>query len=106
MDRLGQGQYAASRRSPDAATRLILHSHASRFRLPHRRHGHVSRPSLAAAETQTEISIGTKIVRTEGVKAQFSGVSATVLRQMLYSTKIAMGLYDLFKHKWSVPDCE
>uniref|UniRef100_A0A7N0V579 Uncharacterized protein n=1 Tax=Kalanchoe fedtschenkoi TaxID=63787 RepID=A0A7N0V579_KALFE len=48
------------------------------------------------------ISIGASIVRTEGVKALFSGVSATVLRQSLYSTT-CMGLYDMFKQKGSDP---
>ncbi|KAL9679804.1 hypothetical protein QQ045_017673 [Rhodiola kirilowii] len=61
-------------------------------------HNHLSPPPKLGL-----ISIRAKIVRTEGVKALFSGVSATILRQMLYST-ICMGLYDLFKHKWSDPD--
>ncbi|CAM8881135.1 unnamed protein product [Rhodiola kirilowii] len=60
-------------------------------------HNHLSPPPKLGP-----ISIGAKIVRTEGVKALFSGVSATVLRQMLYSTT-CMGLYDLFKQKWSDP---
>lgn len=55
--------------------------------------------------TQTNrgpISVGVKIVQTEGVKALFSGLSATILRQMVYSTT-CMGLYDMFKNKWSDP---
>ncbi|XP_010266166.1 PREDICTED: mitochondrial uncoupling protein 5-like [Nelumbo nucifera] len=74
-------------------------------------------PSAAAAAAQTAIhappppppaprigpiSVGIKIVRTEGVAALFSGVSATVLRQTLYSTT-RMGLYDIMKQKWSDP---
>ncbi|CBI19247.3 unnamed protein product, partial [Vitis vinifera] len=43
------------------------------------------------------------IVQAEGVSALFSGVSATVLRQTLYSTT-RMGLYDVLKQKWSDPD--
>ncbi|GAA0147428.1 secondary carrier transporter [Lithospermum erythrorhizon] len=46
------------------------------------------------------IGVGMKIIQQEGVVALFSGVSATVLRQTLYSTT-RMGLYDVLKHKWS-----
>ncbi|KAF8411379.1 hypothetical protein HHK36_003928 [Tetracentron sinense] len=48
------------------------------------------------------ISVGIRIVQTEGVAALFSGVSATVLRQTLYSTT-RMGLYDILKQKWTDP---
>ena len=40
-----------------------------------------------------------RIVRAEGFAALFSGVSATVLRQTLYSTT-RMGLYDVLKQKY------
>ncbi|MQL41521.1 hypothetical protein EI012_26800, partial [Escherichia coli] len=40
------------------------------------------------------------IVHSDGLSALFSGVSATVLRQTLYSTT-RMGLYDVLKHKWT-----
>ncbi|KAG6515075.1 mitochondrial uncoupling protein 5-like [Zingiber officinale] len=46
------------------------------------------------------IAVGVQILRTEGAAALFSGVSATVLRQTLYST-MRMGLYDMLKGKWS-----
>ncbi|XP_057448550.1 mitochondrial uncoupling protein 5 [Lotus japonicus] len=46
------------------------------------------------------ISVGVRLVQQEGLRALFSGVSATVLRQMLYSTT-RMGLYDILKQKWS-----
>uniref|UniRef100_A0A2N9ILF8 Uncharacterized protein n=1 Tax=Fagus sylvatica TaxID=28930 RepID=A0A2N9ILF8_FAGSY len=49
------------------------------------------------------ISIGTRIVQAEGAAALFSGVSATILRQTLYSTT-RMGLYDILKQKWSDSD--
>ncbi|KAI3922158.1 hypothetical protein MKX01_005847 [Papaver californicum] len=49
------------------------------------------------------ISIGIKIFQTEGIPALFSGVSATVLRQTLYSTT-RMGLYDIIKQKWTDPN--
>ena len=48
------------------------------------------------------ISVGMRIVQAEGVAALFSGVSATVLRQTLYSTT-RMGLYDVLKQKWADP---
>ncbi|KAB1203899.1 Mitochondrial uncoupling protein 4 [Morella rubra] len=49
------------------------------------------------------ISVGVRIVQTEGLSALFSGVSATVLRQTLYSTT-RMGLYEVLKQKWADPD--
>ncbi|CAI8595709.1 unnamed protein product [Vicia faba] len=74
------------------------------------------RPALAFGQTGTTsihvaptpviqprvgpISVGVRLVQQEGVRALFSGVSATVLRQTLYSTT-RMGLYDILKNKWS-----
>ncbi|XP_038883604.1 mitochondrial uncoupling protein 5-like [Benincasa hispida] len=49
------------------------------------------------------ITVGVRIVQQEGVAALFSGVSATVLRQTLYSTT-RMGLYDILKQKWTDQD--
>ncbi|GMI78454.1 dicarboxylate carrier 2, PLANT UNCOUPLING MITOCHONDRIAL PROTEIN 4 [Hibiscus trionum] len=49
------------------------------------------------------ISLGLRIVHSEGLGALFSGVSATVLRQSLYSTT-RMGLYDIFKQRWTDPE--
>ncbi|KAL1193391.1 Mitochondrial uncoupling protein 5 [Cardamine amara subsp. amara] len=49
------------------------------------------------------IGVGSRIVRQEGMRALFSGVSATVLRQTLYSTT-RMGLYDIIKEKWTDPE--
>ncbi|XP_039126610.1 mitochondrial uncoupling protein 5-like [Dioscorea cayenensis subsp. rotundata] len=46
------------------------------------------------------ISVGVQILRSEGPAALFSGISATVLRQTLYSTT-RMGLYDMMKKSWS-----
>ncbi|PON84768.1 Mitochondrial brown fat uncoupling protein [Trema orientale] len=48
------------------------------------------------------IAVGVRIVQQEGIAALFSGVSATVLRQTLYSTT-RMGLYDIMKQKWTDP---
>ncbi|KAK7386734.1 hypothetical protein VNO78_27069 [Psophocarpus tetragonolobus] len=49
------------------------------------------------------ISVGVKLVQQEGVTGLFSGVSATILRQLLYSTT-RMGLYEMFRQKWSDPN--
>lgn len=49
------------------------------------------------------IAVGVKLVQQEGVTGLFSGVSATILRQLLYSTT-RMGLYELLKKKWSQPN--
>lgn len=68
------------------------------------------RPALAFQTTATRINlppprvgpiaVGVKIIQQDGVKALFSGVSATMLRQTLYSTT-RMGLYDVMKQKWT-----
>ncbi|KZV53774.1 mitochondrial uncoupling protein 5 [Dorcoceras hygrometricum] len=49
------------------------------------------------------VSVGLRIVQQDGPAALFSGVSATVLRQTLYSTT-RMGLYEIIKKKWSDPN--
>lgn len=49
------------------------------------------------------IGVGSRLIREEGMRALFSGVSATVLRQTLYSTT-RMGLYDILKGKWTDPE--
>ncbi|KAL0431850.1 UNVERIFIED_CONTAM: Mitochondrial uncoupling protein 5 [Sesamum radiatum] len=49
------------------------------------------------------ISVGIRIIQQDGAAALFSGVSATVLRQTLYSTT-RMGLYDILKKKWTDPE--
>ncbi|XP_047971705.1 mitochondrial uncoupling protein 5-like [Salvia hispanica] len=49
------------------------------------------------------ISVGLSIIKHDGAKGLFSGVSATVLRQTLYSTT-RMGLYEILKTKWTDPD--
>ncbi|XP_010526663.1 PREDICTED: mitochondrial uncoupling protein 5-like [Tarenaya hassleriana] len=49
------------------------------------------------------IAVGARIIQNEGVAALFSGISATVLRQTLYSTT-RMGLYDILKQKWTDPE--
>ncbi|TXG60105.1 hypothetical protein EZV62_014678 [Acer yangbiense] len=49
------------------------------------------------------VTVGVRIFQQEGVAALFSGVSATVLRQTLYSTT-RMGLYEILKQKWTDPE--
>lgn len=49
------------------------------------------------------VSVGLRIVQQDGPAALFSGVSATVLRQTLYSTT-RMGLYEIIKKKWTDPN--
>ncbi|XP_031265087.1 mitochondrial uncoupling protein 5-like [Pistacia vera] len=73
------------------------------------------RPALAFPTTTTAVhvqpppprvglvTVGVRLVKQEGVAALFSGVSATVLRQTLYSTT-RMGLYDILKNKWTDPE--
>ncbi|KAK1370845.1 mitochondrial uncoupling protein 5-like [Heracleum sosnowskyi] len=71
------------------------------------------RPAMAFQTTTTRINlppprvgpvaVGVKIVQQDGFRALFSGVSATMLRQTLYSTT-RMGLYDVLKQKWTDPE--
>ncbi|KAI4337611.1 hypothetical protein L6164_016005 [Bauhinia variegata] len=77
---------------------LAFHSHAPAM----------AAPTTLAIPTPPQarvgpISVGLKIVQSEGVAALFSGVSATVLRQTLYSTT-RMGLYDMLKQRWTDPE--
>ncbi|XP_078441904.1 mitochondrial uncoupling protein 5-like [Wolffia australiana] len=46
------------------------------------------------------MGVGLQILRAEGAGGLFAGVSATMLRQTLYSTT-RMGLYDMLKTRWS-----
>ena len=60
----------------------------------------IPHPSLVPPRRPGPISVGRQILLAEGPAALFSGVSATVLRQTLYSTT-RMVLYDILKNKWS-----
>ncbi|XP_027362091.1 mitochondrial uncoupling protein 5 [Abrus precatorius] len=62
---------------------------------------HVAAPPLPQPRVGP-IAVGVRLVQQEGLAALFSGVSATVLRQTLYSTT-RMGLYDVLKNKWTDP---
>ncbi|EFJ29780.1 hypothetical protein SELMODRAFT_409675 [Selaginella moellendorffii] len=65
--------------------------------------GHTASIAAAAPRTAGPIAVGIRVVQTEGARALFSGVSAAVLRQTLYSTT-RLGLYDVMKKKWQEPD--
>lgn len=54
----------------------------------------------ASSSYRGPIAVGVDVVRAEGARALFSGVSATVLRQGLYSTT-RLGLYEVLKEKLS-----
>ncbi|KAG0610687.1 hypothetical protein M758_7G083900 [Ceratodon purpureus] len=45
------------------------------------------------------LGVGLNVARSEGVQALYSGVSATLLRQCLYSST-RMGLYEYLKQQW------
>ncbi|KAK6241300.1 Mitochondrial substrate/solute carrier - like 10 [Theobroma cacao] len=62
--------------------------------------GNVSISQVVSQPRVGPISMGARIIQSEGVAALFSGVSATILRQTLYSTT-RMGLYDILKNKWT-----
>nr|XP_043608794.1 mitochondrial uncoupling protein 5-like [Erigeron canadensis] len=64
---------------------------------------HPTGAAIARPPRVGPITVGMKIVQHDGVRALFSGVSATMLRQTLYSTT-RMGLYDMMKTKWTDPD--
>ncbi|GLT94358.1 hypothetical protein SLE2022_121030 [Rubroshorea leprosula] len=62
--------------------------------------GNISISQISQPTRVGPISMGVRIVQSEGMAALFSGVSATILRQTLYSTT-RMGLYDILKTKWT-----
>jgi len=61
---------------------------------------HIHAPSSSTRSVMTPFAVGAHIVKTEGPAALFSGVSATILRQMLYSAT-RMGIYDFLKRRWT-----
>uniref|UniRef100_A0A7N0T6Z5 Uncharacterized protein n=1 Tax=Kalanchoe fedtschenkoi TaxID=63787 RepID=A0A7N0T6Z5_KALFE len=86
-----QGEAAAAA-APAAARPALAFQHAG-----------VQAVHLAPPPKMGPVALGVSIVRNQGVAALFSGVSATVLRQTLYSTT-RMGLYDIMKTKWTDPE--
>ncbi|KAL6523650.1 Mitochondrial uncoupling protein 5 [Orobanche gracilis] len=69
----------------------------------HPHHNHSIRVPFHPPPRVGPISVGLRIVQHDGAAALFSGISATVLRQTLYSTT-RMGLYDVLKKKWTDPN--
>lgn len=62
--------------------------------------GTISIPQIIQHPRIGPVSMGVKIIQSDGAAALFSGVSATILRQTLYSTT-RMGLYEILKTKWT-----
>ena len=93
-----QGEAAAA---PQPALRpaLAFHAGGHAVALPH----HHDIPAAAAPRKPGPLAVGAQILRSEGAAGLFSGVSATMLRQTLYSTT-RMGLYDILKTKWTPQD--
>uniref|UniRef100_A0ACD6AKX1 Uncharacterized protein n=1 Tax=Avena sativa TaxID=4498 RepID=A0ACD6AKX1_AVESA len=89
-----QGEAAAAAAAPQPALRpaLAFQSGTHTVSLPTH--------DIPAPRKPGPISIGTQILRAEGAAGLFSGISATVLRQTLYSTT-RMGLYDILKKRWT-----
>eukprot|EP00250_Pteridium_aquilinum_P021693 c25197_g1_i1 orf=48-1022(-) len=76
---------------------------ASSVQLAFATHGHFNMTASVSAPATSyrgPIAVGLGIVRAEGAHALFSGISATMLRQGLYSTT-RMGLYEVLKERWS-----
>ncbi|KAG8047436.1 hypothetical protein GUJ93_ZPchr0008g14030 [Zizania palustris] len=90
-----QGEAAAAAAAPaQAAMRpaLAFHAGSHTVSIPHH--------AIAPPRKPGPIAVGAQILRAEGAAGLFSGVSATMLRQTLYSTT-RMGLYDILKKKWT-----
>lgn len=90
-----QGEAAAAP-APQQALRpaLAFHAGGHTVALPH--HHDIPAPPRKPGP----VAVGAQILRSEGAAALFSGVSATMLRQTLYSTT-RMGLYDILKTRWT-----
>ncbi|KAL3838635.1 hypothetical protein ACJIZ3_023226 [Penstemon smallii] len=89
-----QGESAAPAAAPAAQTlRPALAFHTTTVPAPH----------INLPQRTGPISVGLRIIQQDGAAALFSGVSATVLRQTLYSTT-RMGLYEVLKKKWTDPN--
>lgn len=90
-----QGENNAPKPVHNLRPALAFHHHTSV--------SHVVPPVPPVQARVGPITVGVRLVQQEGVTALFSGVSATVLRQCLYSTT-RMGLYEILKKKWSHPN--
>ncbi|XP_024381398.1 mitochondrial uncoupling protein 4 [Physcomitrium patens] len=56
-------------------------------------------PAVLGVPKPGPLGVGLNVARAEGVYALYSGVSATLLRQAMYSST-RMGLYEFLKHQW------
>ncbi|PWZ52814.1 Mitochondrial uncoupling protein 4 [Zea mays] len=92
-----QGEAAAAV-APQPALRpaLAFHAGGHAVALPHHHHHDIPAPPRKPGP----LAVGAQILRSEGAAGLFSGVSATMLRQTLYSTT-RMGLYDILKTRWA-----
>ncbi|GAA0150712.1 secondary carrier transporter [Lithospermum erythrorhizon] len=88
-----QGESSAAAPTTVLRPSLASHAHAPSPKM------HIPTPPPPPPKVGP-IGVGIKIVQQEGISALFSGISATVLRQTLYSTT-RMGLYDIMKKKWT-----
>ncbi|KAK3123685.1 hypothetical protein QOZ80_8AG0634570 [Eleusine coracana subsp. coracana] len=88
-----QGESAAA--APAMRPALAFHAGAQTVAIPHHHHD-----IPVAPRKPGPVAVGAQILRSEGAAGLFSGVSATMLRQTLYSTT-RMGLYDILKTKWT-----
>ncbi|XP_041000676.1 mitochondrial uncoupling protein 5-like [Juglans microcarpa x Juglans regia] len=98
-----QGETSAPKSTPYPAVQTLRPALAFRnttLTAPESIRVPVPTPQVARAGP---IAVGVRILQQEGVGALFSGVSATILRQTLYSTT-RMGLYDILKKKWTDPN--
>ncbi|XP_044950230.1 mitochondrial uncoupling protein 5-like [Hordeum vulgare subsp. vulgare] len=84
---------AAAVPQPALRPALAFQAGAQTVALPHA-------PTPASVAKPGPIGICTQILRAEGAAGLFSGISATMLRQTLYSTT-RMGLYDILKKRWT-----
>jgi solute carrier family 25 oxoglutarate transporter 11 len=87
-----QGEAAAAPQ-PTMRPALAFHAGAQTVAIPH--HHEIPVPKKPGP-----VAVGVQILRSEGAAGLFSGVSATMLRQTLYSTT-RMGLYDILKTRWT-----
>ncbi|KAL6277296.1 hypothetical protein ACE6H2_020897 [Prunus campanulata] len=97
-----QGETHAPNPNPNAAVQAVRPAYAAVHTTAARRVSIPLPPPPPPAARAGPISVGVRIIQQEGVAAMFSGVSATMLRQTLYSTT-RMGLYDILKQKWTDP---
>ncbi|CAM6126577.1 unnamed protein product [Calypogeia fissa] len=60
----------------------------------------ISPSNLQTRQSGNALAVGRQVVQTEGVMALYSGVTASILRQVLYSST-RLGLYEVIKSQWT-----